>query len=76
MHDFFWEIGEYVVLITIDYDQKRSRSFSFGFLVTEQASGELRRNVDESLVAQLKAYHNIAHAFSAPVVELYYEEPS
>ena len=70
MSDFFWEIGKYTADITVEYNKKTSKTFSYEFTVSEQDSMELRNDIEESLMAALKEYYHVPHAFKAPLVEI------
>jgi hypothetical protein len=68
--DFFWEIGEYYVDIIIEYGKQKTETFSYKFSVSEQNSMDLRKNIDESLIAKAKEYCQVPLAFNTPTVEL------
>ncbi len=68
LSDFFWEIGEYTVVVSVKYGKEKSEEFSYEFIVTEQNSIELRSNIDESLISNLKDHYHVPRAFNAPMV--------
>ena len=68
LSDFFWEFGEYIVVVSVKYGKEKSKEFSYEFIVTEQNSIELRSNIDESLISNLKDYYHVPRAFNAPMV--------
>ena len=70
LSDFFWEIGKYTADITVEYNKKTSKTFAYEFTVSEQDSMELRNDIEESLMAALKEYYHVPHAFKAPLVEI------
>ena len=45
-------------------------SFTYEFVVTEQDSIELRSNIDESLISNLKDYYRVPRAFKSPIVQI------
>ena len=50
------------------YGKEKSEEFSYEFIVTEQNSIELRSNIDESLISNLKDHYPVPRAFNAPMV--------
>lgn len=70
MSDFFWEIGKYSVVVTVEYGKGKTKTFSYEFTVTEQNSMDLRTNIDESLIAKLKEHYRVPWAFKLPLVEI------
>lgn len=70
LSDFFWEIGKYSVVVSVEYDKNKNKTFSYQFTVTEQDSMDLRTNIDESLIIKLKEYYRIPLAFKTPLVEI------
>ena len=70
LSDFYWEIGKYTVDVSVDYNNRKTKSFSFDITVSEQDYTDLRNNIDESLIIKLKEYYHIPLAFSSPMVEV------
>lgn len=70
LSDFYWEIGNYTVDISVDYDKRKTKTFSFDFTVSEQDYTDLRNNIDESLIIKLKEYYHVLPAFRSPMVEI------
>lgn len=68
--DFFWEVGKYSAVVTVEYDKQKTKSFSYEFNVTEQNSMDLRANIDESLIIKLKDHYRVPWAFKSPLVEI------
>ena len=68
LSDFFWEIGEYTVVVSVKYGKEKTKSFTYEFVVTEQDSIELRSNIDESLISNIKDYYRVPRAFKSPIV--------
>ena len=63
-----WEIGEYTLVVSVKYGKGKSKDYSYEFIVTEQNSIELRSNIDESLISNLKDYYHVPCAFNTPIV--------
>ena len=70
LNELFWEIGKYNVDIMIEYGKKNTICYSYEFSITEQDYLNLRENVDETLIAGLKACYQKALSMKAPVVEI------
>lgn len=70
LNDFFWEIGKYSVAVSVEYDKRKTKTFSYGFTVTEQDSMDLRSNIDESLIIKLKECYRVPRSFHSPLVEI------
>ncbi len=70
LSDFYWEIGKYTVDVSVDYDKRKAKTFSFDFTVSEQNYTDLRNNIDESLIIKLKEYYRVPRAFNSPIVEV------
>jgi len=70
MRDFYWEIGQYSVDVSVEYGKRKTKTFSFDFTVSEQNYTDLRNNIDESLIARLKEYYRVSWAFKSPLVEI------
>ncbi len=68
--DFFWEVGKYSAVVTVEYDKQKTKSFSYEFNVTEQNSMDLRANIDESLIIKLKDHYRVPWAFKSPLVAI------
>ena len=68
--EFFWEIGKYAADVIVDYDKKKQKSFSLGFEVSEQCFASLQRNIEESLITEVKRYYGIPFAFQSNRVEV------
>lgn len=71
LSDFYWEIGKYAVDVSVEYDKRKTKTFSFDFTVSEQDYNDLRNNIEESLVARLKDFYSLRCAFKMPMVELF-----
>ena len=69
-NEFYWEIGKYSVDVSVEYNKRKAKTFSYEFTVTEQNSMDLRNNIDESLIAKLKEYYRVPWAFKSPLVEI------
>lgn len=74
LSDFFWEIGKYTAVVTVEYDKQKTKTFSLEFTVTEQMSNDLRNNIDESLIAKVKDCCRMPLAFKSPMVEIIEEK--
>ena len=74
LSDFFWEIGKYSAVVTVEYDKQKTRLFSLEFTVTEQNYNDLRNNIDESLIARVKDCYRVPLAFNSPMVEIVEKE--
>lgn len=70
LSDFYWEIGKYIAVVSIEYDKRKTKVFSYEFDVSEQNSLILRQNIDESLIATVKNAYSIPLTFQASFVEL------
>lgn len=70
LNDFFWEIGKYSLIVRVEYNKRKTKTFSLGFTVTEQNYLDLQSNVDESLRIKLKAAYRVPLAFSSPVIDI------
>ena len=70
LSDFFWEIGKYSAVVSVEYGKKKTKTFSCEFFVTEQNSSDLRNNIDESLIAKVKECYRVPLAFKTPMVEI------
>ena len=70
LSDFFWEIGKYSVIVTVEYDKRKKKEFSYEFTVTEQNSMDLRANIDETLIAKVKEKYQVQLALNFPIVEI------
>ncbi|MBR3555781.1 MAG: hypothetical protein IKN89_07705 [Oscillospiraceae bacterium] len=68
--DFYWEIGKYTAVISVEYGKRKRAAFSFDFTVSEQNHIDLRNNIDESLIAILKDCYRVPLAFRSPMVEV------
>ena len=68
--DFFWEIGQYMVDVSVEYGKQKTKTFSFDFTVSEQDYNDLRSNIDESLIAKLKDFYSVRWSFRSPMVEI------
>lgn len=69
-NDFFWEIGKYSLDIIVEYSKNKSKTFTYEFSVSEHDSMELRNNIDESIITQVKSYYSVRYAYRSPLVEL------
>lgn len=74
LSDFFWEIGKYSAVVTVEYDKQKTKFFSLEFTVTEQNYNDLRNNIDESLIARVKDCYRVPLAFNSPMVEIVEKE--
>ena len=70
LSDFYWEIGKYVVDVSVEYDKRKTKTFCFDFTVSEQDYNDLRTNIDESLITKLKDFYSVRWAFKTPMVEV------
>ena len=70
LSDFYWEIGKYSVDVSVEYDKRKTKVFSFEFTVSEQDYNDLRSNIDEALIAKLKGCYPMPLAFKSPMVEV------
>ena len=70
LSDFFWEIGKYAIVVSVEYGKKKTKEFSYGFTVSEQDPFDLRTNIDESLIAKLKEYFRVSWSFKTAMVEI------
>lgn len=68
--DFYWEIGQYMVDVSVEYGKQKTKTFSFDFTVSEQDYNDLRSNIDESLIAKLKDFYSVRWSFRSPMVEI------
>lgn len=70
LSDFYWEIGKYTIDVSIEYGQRKMKTFSFDFTVSEQNNSDLSNNIDESLITKLKEGYRVPLAFKTPIVEV------
>lgn len=67
--EFFWEIGKYDVIITVNYNQK-SKQFKYELSVGEQENKLLLNNIEEALVTPLKTSYGVRWEYQTAFVEL------
>lgn len=70
LSDFFWEIGKYSADIIVEYNQKKTKTFSYEFAVSEQNYMDLRNNIDESLITSIKNFYKVSPGFKSPMIEI------
>lgn len=70
MSEFYWEIGKYDIDVSVEYDKRKKKTFSFEFNVSEQDYNDLHSNIDESLIVSFKDCYNMRCAFRSPIVEV------
>ena len=75
LSDFYWEIGNYSVDVSVEYDKQKVKTFLFEFTVSEQDYNDLRSNIDESLITKLKDFYSVRWTFRSPMVEISERKP-
>lgn len=70
LNDFVWEVGKYTADIIVEYGKHKEKMYSYEFSVSEQNSIDLRNNIDEALIVNLKSAYQVPLAFKSPMVEI------
>lgn len=56
--EFLWKIGKYNIDINITHDNNKQTYFSYNFTITEQDYSNLKRNIHELIIFNLKQFYN------------------
>ncbi len=70
LSDFFWEIGKYSLDVFVEYGKQKNKRFSYEFAVSPQNSIDLRNDLDEVLISQLKMQYQKSFGFKYPTIEI------
>ena len=65
----FWEIGEYVVLINVKYNNSVV-NFKLNFNISETDFAKIQSNIDEALILPLKKAYNIQQTLQLVDIEI------
>ena len=70
LNDFVWDVGKYTADIIVEYGKHKEKMYSYELSVSEQNSIDLRNNIDEALIVNLKSAYQVPLAFKSPMVEI------
>lgn len=71
--ELFWEIGKYILEITVFFNNK-SKNFSYEIDITQSMYNNLNSNIDESLISILKSAYGVKYDYHCEEIELHTKE--
>lgn len=63
-NELFWKSGRYDIKICVEYNDAKSKVFSYYFDIDGTISGKLESNIEELLLISLKNMYNIPYCFN------------
>ena len=67
--NFFWDIGKYDIDMIVWYG-KTSKTFRYSININEQTSNNLKPNIEESVICELKKVYGIPNEFHFDTAEI------